>query len=144
MLCREGGGASAPAAAGMILYLILLTEFNDVFQFCWGKTFGRHKIIPWISPNKTWQGFLGGLGSTIVLALLLRDLASYFWWQALLAGLVIGHMGFFGDLTISAIKRDLGRKDTSKSIPGHGGFMDRLDSLSFASLAFFYLNFAWS
>lgn len=130
---------NSPAGpGGLIIYLIMLTEFNDVFQFVWGKSLGRHKIIPKISPNKTWEGFLGGVFSTIGLAYLMRFLTPFEWWQALIIGAVIALSGFMGDLLISAIKRDLKLKDTSDIIPGHGGAMDRLDSLAITAPIFYH------
>ena len=123
---------------GLIIYLIMLTEFNDVFQFVWGKTLGKHKIIPKISPNKTWEGFLGGVFTTTGLAYAMNFLTPFVWWESLILGFVISIAGFMGDLLISAIKRDLNLKDTSDMIPGHGGAMDRLDSLAITAPIYFH------
>ncbi len=129
---------------GMVLWLVLITELNDVFQFTWGKLFGKHKILPSVSPNKTVEGFLGGMVSTIALgyglAFLLPISKEY---AALLAG-IMAFTGFMGDVTVSAIKRDLGIKDMGSSIPGHGGVMDRIDSLAFNSMVCFHLIRYWS
>ena len=95
-------------AGGLILYLIILTAFNDVFQFTWGKLLGKRKILPNVSPNKTWEGFLGGIMTTAFLGYLLSFLTPLAGLQALIMGLVIGIMGFVGDAMISAIKRDMG------------------------------------
>ena len=127
----------------LVLYLIFLTQFNDVLQFLWGKAIGKRKIAPKVSPNKTWEGFLGGLICTTLLAYLLRFLTPFTPIQSLIAGFMIAFSGFVGDLNISAIKRDLELKDMGNTIPGHGGIMDRLDSLSFASLVFFHLAYYW-
>lgn len=127
-----------------VLYLLFLTQFNDVLQFIWGKLLGKRKIIPKVSPNKTWEGFLGGLISTTVLAYLLRFLTPFTVDQSLIAGALISFSGFAGDLNISAIKRDLGIKDMGDTIPGHGGIMDRLDSLSYTSMVFFHLTHLWT
>lgn len=131
-------------AGGLILYLILLTAFNDVFQFIWGKLLGKRKILPNVSPNKTWEGFIGGVITTAFLGYLLRFLTPLAGLQALIMGLTIGIMGFIGDSMISAIKRDLGLKDTDDLIPGHGGAMDRLDSIIITAPIFYhtltYLN----
>lgn len=129
---------------GYLLYLIFLTQFNDVLQFLWGKAIGKKKIIPKISPNKTWAGFIGGLVCTTLLAYLLRFLTPFTPTQALIAGALIAFSGFVGDLNISAIKRDLNIKDMGDMIPGHGGIMDRLDSLSFTALVFFHLTHLWT
>lgn len=127
----------------LILYLIFLTQANDILQFLWGKALGKRKIVPKISPNKTWAGFIGGLISTIILAYLFRFLTPFNKDQSLFMGFAIAFSGFVGDLNISAIKRDLKIKDMGKTIPGHGGIMDRLDSLSFSSLVFFHLTYYW-
>jgi len=127
----------------LILFLIFLTQFNDVLQFIWGKAIGRHKIIPKVSPNKTWEGFLGGLVSTTILAYYLKFLTPFSSGQAIAAGALLAFFGFLGDLNISAIKRDLGVKDMGNAIAGHGGFMDRLDSLSFTGMVFFHMVHIW-
>ncbi|WP_290660336.1 phosphatidate cytidylyltransferase [Aquabacterium sp.] len=126
-------------AIGLVLYLGFLTQFNDVAQFIWGKIFGRHKIIPNISPNKTWEGFVGGVITTVVAGCLLAEpLTPLTWQEGLLAGSIIGLAGFIGDLTMSAVKRDLNIKDTGNLIPGHGGILDRIDSLTYTAPLFFH------
>lgn len=134
----------AAGNGGMILWLVLITELNDVFQFTWGKTLGKHKILPSVSPNKTVEGFLGGLFSTVLLGYALSFLLPVDAIKsATLAGL-LAFTGFMGDVTVSAIKRDLGIKDMGSSIPGHGGVMDRIDSLAFNSLVCFHLLRYWT
>jgi phosphatidate cytidylyltransferase len=129
----------AAGGAGLVLYLVFLTQFNDVAQYVWGKTLGRNKIIPKVSPNKTWEGLLGGVATTVVLAILLsRWLTPMRWSMALLAGLLIGTAGFIGDVTISALKRDIGLKDSGSILPGHGGILDRIDSLTYTAPLFFH------
>lgn len=131
-----GGGA------GLVLYLLLLTEGNDVAQYIWGKSFGHHKIVPTVSPNKTWEGFLGGVGTTMLLGLLLSAVLTPFTFiEGLLAGLLIAVSGFVGDVCVSAVKRDLHIKDTGTLIPGHGGILDRLDSLTYTAPLFFHFLF---
>lgn len=125
--------------SGLILFLVMTTAFNDVFQYTWGKLIGKHKILPLVSPNKTWEGFLGGICTTAGLAFAIRFLTPLSGTQAIIAGLIIGVVGFVGDSLISGIKRDLGLKDTDNVIPGHGGAMDRLDSILFTSPIFFHL-----
>ncbi|NVJ61561.1 MAG: phosphatidate cytidylyltransferase [Gammaproteobacteria bacterium] len=127
------------AGPGLILFTVLLTQFNDVAQYLWGKSFGKRKIIPHISPNKTWEGFIGGVVTTATIAALLAPLLTPLSHSlGLVAGLIIGVAGFIGDVTISALKRELGIKDTSALIPGHGGILDRLDSLTFTAPLFFH------
>ena len=125
--------------AGLLLFLLFLTQFNDVLQYVWGRCLGKTSIVPNISPSKTLAGFVGGVSTTIVLAWLLAPyLTPFKWQQALAAGALIGLGGFVGDVLISAIKRDIGLKNTSNLIPGHGGILDRIDSLIFTAPMFFY------
>jgi phosphatidate cytidylyltransferase len=125
----------------LVLFLVVLTQLNDVAQFLWGKSLGRHKVMPTVSPNKTWEGLLGGLGTTLVVSLLLAPwLTPFTRPQALAAGVIIGLGGFIGDVVISALKRDLGIKDSGNLLPGHGGVLDRIDSLLYtAPLLFHYV-----
>ncbi|MGV3002885.1 phosphatidate cytidylyltransferase [Vibrio sp.] len=124
---------------GILLFLLVFTQLNDISQYVWGKSFGKHKIVPKVSPNKTWQGFIGGVGTIIILcyfaAPYLTPLTSV---QGAIAGIIIGFSGFIGDLVISSVKRDLQIKDTSQFIPGHGGILDRVDSLIFTAPLFFH------
>jgi phosphatidate cytidylyltransferase len=129
--------------AGLLLCLIVLTQANDIAQFCWGKLIGKRKISPTVSPNKTVGGWLGGVITTAILALLISPLLTPFTHlQALVIGGLVGISGFIGDLNISAVKRDIGIKDTGSLLPGHGGILDRVDSLTFTAPIFFhYINF---
>lgn len=125
--------------AGLVLFVVFLTQFNDVAQYIWGKLLGSRKIIPKVSPNKTWEGFLGGVATTTLLAFLLaRWLTPLAWPWALAAGVLISVAGFIGDVTISALKRDIGLKDTGTLLPGHGGILDRIDSLTYTAPLFFH------
>ncbi len=128
--------------AGFLLFLAFLTQFNDVAQYVWGKLFGKHKILPIISPKKTWQGFIGGFLTTTMVAVFIAPYITPFdTLHAALAGLLISISGFIGDVTISAIKRDIGVKDTGSIIPGHGGILDRIDSLTFTAPLFFHFTY---
>ena len=109
------------------------------FQFTWGKLLGKNKILPTISPNKTWEGFIGGIFTTAFLGYGLKFLTPLEGTEAYLCGLAIGISGFIGDAIMSAIKRDLKIKDTDELIPGHGGAMDRLDSILISAPIFFHL-----
>lgn len=126
---------------GHILFVLLLTELNDICAFSTGKLFGRHKLIPHISPNKTIEGSLGSMVGVVGLAFVFRYLVPEFTTVhlVLIAGL-ISMTGTFGDLAISFIKRDLGIKDMGKVIPGQGGILDRLDSLIFVAPVFFHFT----
>jgi phosphatidate cytidylyltransferase len=127
------------SGVGLLFFVVVLTQFNDVAQYCWGKLFGRHKVTPQVSPKKTWEGLIGGVLTTVVLAAGLGPYLTPMDWQwSALAGLVLGLAGFLGDITVSAVKRDLRVKDTGGLIPGHGGILDRVDSLTYAAPAFFH------
>ena len=129
----------AAGAIGLILFLLCITQLNDVFQYIWGKLLGRHKITPKVSPNKTWEGFIGGLFTiTLCAGIVAPWLTPLNTIQGLLAGLLIGVSGFIGDLVISLVKRDLQIKDSGQLIPGHGGLLDRIDSLTYSSPLFFH------
>ncbi|MDS4060010.1 MAG: phosphatidate cytidylyltransferase [Candidatus Contendobacter sp.] len=124
---------------GLVLFLLLLTELNDVAQYCWGKLLGRHKISPTVSPNKTVEGFVGGVLTTMPLAALLAPwLTPFSVLDALLAGALIAVAGFFGDLSLSALKRDLGIKDSGNLLPGHGGSLTYTAPLFFHFTRYFY------
>ena len=139
LLVLPPAGNPVAGGGGLVLYLVFLTQFNDVSQYVWGKILGSHKIIPKVSPNKTWEGFLGGVATTVLLAVLLATVLTPLGWKmAVLAGLIISMGGFVGDITISAIKRDIGIKDTSRLLPGHGGILDRIDSLTYTAPLFFH------
>lgn len=130
----------AGGAVGMLLCILILTVFNDFAQFFFGKSFGRRKIIPKVSPNKTWEGFIGGVVATTIMAVFLVPYLTPSSSMGLGAGagFVIAVAGFLGDVTMSAIKRDIGVKDTGSLLPGHGGILDRLDSLVFTAPLFFH------
>ncbi len=129
----RGGGAR------LLLFFLLVVQFSDVFQYVWGKLFGRHPIAPRVSPNKTWEGFVGGVGSATLLGAGLWWATPFNPWQAAGLSLVITLLGFAGGLTMSAIKRDRGVKDYGTLIQGHGGVLDRIDSICFAAPVFFHL-----
>ena len=124
---------------GLLLFLVFLTEINDVMQFVWGKLFGKHKIIPKISPNKTWEGFVGGVISTTAIGFGLGFLTPLSTGYLLIVSFLVAVAGFFGDVVMSSVKRDIGVKDTGTTIPGHGGVLDRIDSLAYTAPVFFHL-----
>lgn len=155
--------ASGPLGpAGWFLFLVILTEADDIFQALVGRLFGghkRHRIAAVISPNKTWEGFLGGLLIIMILAPLiapwlttLDQQAGPFglaqslqpWVAPVLVAILISIAGFFGDINMSAIKRDAGVKDSSKLLPGMGGIIDRVDSLTLTAPVFVYFVSWWT
>lgn len=126
-------------AQGLIVFLLFLNQFNDAAQYFFGKKFGKHKIIPTVSPNKTVEGFLGGVFSTTLISILFAPyLTPVGHKAACILGLIIACSGFIGDIIISALKRDLGIKDTGQILPGHGGILDRIDSLMFTAPLYFH------
>ena len=122
----------------LVLFLVFVVEMSDVLQYIWGKTTGRHKIIPTVSPNKTWEGFIGGILSAILVSLGIRFLTPFSIGETVLVSLLITVAGFFGGAVMSAVKRDFGVKDFGSVIPGHGGMLDRVDSLCYAAPVFFH------
>lgn len=125
---------------GYLLYVVLATELNDVAAFTFGRMFGRHKFRSNISPNKTWEGALGALAVSMVLPWVLRFSFPHFSaLQLVLTGLIVGGGGQMGDLAISVLKRDIGIKDMGAAIRGHGGILDRIDSLIFVAPLFLHM-----
>lgn len=125
--------------AKLIFFFVVVVQLSDVLQYVWGKLFGRRKIVPQVSPNKTWAGFLGGIGTATLVGAGLWWATPFNPWQAAGMALIICLMGFCGGLVMSAIKRDSGVKDYGNLIEGHGGVMDRIDSLCFAAPVFFHV-----
>jgi phosphatidate cytidylyltransferase len=127
----------------LIFFLVLVVQSSDVLQYVWGKLLGRYKIAPLLSPSKTVEGFIGGVASASLIGAALWWITPFTWWQAGLLALVINLMGFLGGLVMSAIKRDRGVKDWGRMIEGHGGMLDRLDSVIFAAPIFFHMVRYW-
>ncbi len=124
----------------LIAFLVIVVQSSDVLQYVWGKLFGKTKLAPEVSPSKTVEGLIGGIWSATVLGAFLWWITPFAFWQAALMALAINVMGFFGGLVMSAIKRDRGVKDWGHMIEGHGGMLDRLDSVVFAAPIFFHLT----
>jgi len=123
-----------------LIFLVVVTEFNDVFQYLSGKSFGKRSILPKISPNKTWAGLIGGVLITIILSTILGHfLLPSKSITNIILGFIIGVLGFFGDVFMSFLKRKTDVKDTGKLLPGHGGLLDRMDSLIFNAPIFFWV-----
>jgi phosphatidate cytidylyltransferase len=125
--------------ARLLLYLVIVDQMSDVLQFVWGKLIGRNKIAWRVSPNKTWEGFLGGVLSATALGAALWWATPFTPLQSAGMSFTICILGFCGGLVMSAIKRDIGIKDFGRVIEGHGGILDRIDSLCFAAPIFFHL-----
>ncbi len=123
----------------LIAFLVIVVQSSDVLQYVWGKLLGRHKIAPTLSPSKTWEGFIGGVLSASLLGAALWWITPFSMLEAGLIALMVNLMGFFGGLVMSAIKRDHGVKDWGHLIAGHGGVLDRLDSVLFSAPVFFHV-----
>jgi len=140
MFSHVGFLANSPHAYGYLLFLVLAVEGSDVAAFLAGKLFGRRKLRPEISPNKTWGGSLGALAVAMALPWIMRfSFPRFGALQLVLTGVIVGIGGQLGDLTISMIKREVGVKDMGTLIPGHGGVLDRIDSLIFVGPLFFHM-----
>ena len=140
MFGQIGGLTNLAHSYGFVCYLIFATELNDVAAFTFGRLFGRHLLCPSISPRKTWEGALGAVAISLVLPWLFRfSLPTFGASELLAAGLIIGVGGQLGDLSVSLIKRELGTKDMGSAIAGHGGILDRIDSLIYVAPLFMQL-----
>lgn len=145
LLVAEPGYSAASGMVGTFLYLVLLTEISDIAQALTGRAWGRTPIAPRLSPHKTWEGFVGGGVVTVPLALLLAhpllpESLSASMLDCGFLGLVIFLAGFAGDLNMSAFKRAVGAKDSGQLLPGMGGVIDRIDSLTFSAPAFYFTS----
>lgn len=134
---------TAVPSALLIVYLIIVVQLSDVFQYVWGKLIGKRRFSPNISPNKTIEGLVGGGLSAILVGTLLHRMTPFSPSQAAAVSTVIVIAGFFGGFVLSAIKRDLKAKDWGYIIEGHGGVLDRVDSLTFAAPLFFHVTRYW-
>jgi len=140
MFSHLGFLANTTYAYGYILYLIFAVEINDIAAFTCGKLFGKHKLRENISPNKTIEGAIGAICVSLLVPWLLWFSFPHFEpWHLIMVGLVVGIGGQLGDLVISYIKRDIGIKDMGVLIEGHGGILDRVDSMIFVAPIFFHV-----
>jgi phosphatidate cytidylyltransferase len=124
----------------LLFYLLLIVQMSDVMQYVFGKLFGKTKIAPVVSPSKTVEGFIGGGASAVAIGAAMSWITPFTPLQSAGMALIIVLMGFFGGLALSAVKRSLGAKDWGTMIEGHGGVMDRMDSVSFAAPVFFHIT----
>ncbi len=124
----------------LLFFFVLVVQLNDVLQYAWGKLLGQHVITPSISPSRTWEGFFGGAASTTLVGMALWWATPFEPWQAAAMSLIVAIMGSAGGMTMSAIKRDRGVKDYGTLVVGHGGVLDRIDSICFAAPVFYHLT----
>ena len=129
----------------LLLFLVAVVQASDVLQYIWGKLFGRRKILPALSPSKTVIGTVGGVCSAALLGGALYGITPFRLAEAVAIAFLTCVMGFLGGLVMSAIKRDRGVKDWGHLIEGHGGMLDRMDSLCFAAPVFFHcVQYFWA
>ena len=137
------------AGRNWVFFALFTTFASDTTAFFIGRVLGRHRLAPHISPGKTWEGAIAGVFGAIIISLLFilpklltisnpLYLQDFSYWQAILLGLVVSVFGQLGDLIESLLKRNMGVKDSSQLIPGHGGFLDRIDSVVFAGVVVYY------
>ena len=140
LLMLPAAGNPKGGSVGLLVCLVFLVQFNDVMQYVVGKLWGRRRLMPRVSPGKTVVGLIGGL---VVTGALAAPLAKWLTPLSSVEGAVLGASialaGVAGDLMVSAIKRDLGIKNTGGLLPGHGGVLDRIDSLIFSAPLFFHV-----
>jgi len=122
----------------LLMYFLFVVEMSDVFQYIFGKLFGKHKVWPSISPGKTWEGLIGGIVTAVILGYLFRFLTPFSPIESIIVSFLITAVGFIGGGVMSATKRDLGKKDFGYILPGHGGIIDRIDSLCWAAPIYFH------
>lgn len=138
LLAAIPGGTNRGDGTAWLLLVLLGTAACDTGAYFVGSLLGRHKLIPHISPGKTWEGLAGGVLGGVVAALALSGVLRLEWWQAVLLGLLVCAAAVSGDLCESLLKRAAGVKDSGHLIPGHGGVLDRLDSILFVLLAVYW------
>lgn len=145
LLTLPGGADSGLRNTRLLVFLLLVVQVGDVLQYLWGKLAGRHPIAPRLSPEKTVEGTVGGILSAGALGAWLAPLTPFTTAGAAVVSLLLGVLGVLGGLLLSAQKRQRGIKDWGTLIPGHGGMLDRVDSLCLSAPFFHYLlRCGWS
>jgi phosphatidate cytidylyltransferase len=141
-----GEEANSGGNTRLLFFFVLMVQLSDALQYLWAQIPHRHLIAPSINPSRTWEGLLGGTASVTLIGAVLWWATPFRggdWWMAGLMSGVIALMGFAGGLTMSAIKRDRGVKDYGTLVEGHGGLLDRIDSICFAAPVFFHCTRWW-
>ena len=143
---QADGEADAGGRAALLFFFVLIVQLSDALQYAWSQAPNKHVIAPAINPTKTWEGLLGGTASVTLIGAVLWWATPFHganWWMAAVMSAVISVMGFAGSLTMSAIKRDRGVRDYGTLVEGHGGVLDRIDSICFAAPVFFHCTRWW-
>jgi len=139
-LVRTGGEPWTGSNVNLLMFFVLIAQLSLTLERVWSKLAGRHVIAPDINASRTWEGVLGAMMSTGVIAALLRWATPFFWWEALLMGVIVTAMASMGTLTMSAIKRDRGVTDTGTLVQGHAGILDQIDNICFAAPIFYHVT----
>jgi len=139
LMTLRGSEKATFSSAGLLLFFVLIVQLSDLLQYAWAQIPSRHVIVPTISPGRTWEGLLGGTASVTLIGAVLWWATPFPFYLSAMLSAVIAVMGFAGGLTMSAIKRDRGVKDYGTLVEGHGGVLDRIDSICFAAPVFFHL-----
>jgi phosphatidate cytidylyltransferase len=139
-LVTSDGTKWTGSTAGLLCFFVLLTQLSEILQWTWGQVVGKRMIASEISTSRTWEGFLGGTLSLGVVGAVLWWVTPFSIWEAACMSMVIGVMGMFGGMTMSAIKRDRGVNDYGSLVLGHAGVLDRIDTLCFAAPVFYHLT----
>ena len=140
------GDPDAGSGARLLFFFVVIVQLSDAFQYAWSQLPNKHVIVPAINTTRTWEGLLGGTASVMLVGAVLwwaTPFGGASWWMSAVMSAVIALMGFAGSMTMSAIKRDRGVKDYGTLIEGHGGVLDRIDSICFAAPVFFHLTRWW-
>lgn len=137
----DHAGHSWPRNALLLCFLVVMSQLSDAMQYVWGKLLGKHVVAEAVSPSKTWEGFLGSIATNGLVGATLFWATPFNAWQAAGMGMLIALMSFVGGMTMSAIKRDRGVEDYGTLVVGHGGVLDRIDSLCFAAPVFFHVTY---
>ncbi len=139
-LTNSDGVAWHGSPVGLFFFFVLLSQLSDIFQWTWGQIAGHRMIAEEVSTSRTWEGFIGGTLSLGIVGAALWWVTPFTIWEAACMSMVIGVMGMFGSMTMSAIKRDRGVNDYGSLVQGHAGILDRIDTLCFAAPVFFHLT----
>jgi phosphatidate cytidylyltransferase len=135
--------ASADSHARLLFFFVLMVQLSDGLQYAWAQLPSKHVITPSVSPGRTWEGLLGGTASVTLIGAVLWWATPFTPWRAAIMAMVTALMGFGGAMTMSAIKRDRGVQDYGTLVEGHGGVLDRIDSICFAAPVFYHLTRSW-
>lgn len=139
-LVRTSGTIWDGSNINLLMFFVLIAQLSLTLERVWSRWIGRHVIAPQINASRTWEGVCGAMMTTGIIAALLRWATPFFWWEALMMGVVVTAMASLGTLTMSAIKRDRGVTDTGTLVQGHAGVLDQIDNICFAAPIFYHVT----